>query len=576
MRIHSGGFYPDKSYFCPEKSQLDSPKLVRADPILDVVFRAELEKEKGNTLYKEQKYEEALVFYNKAIEMCPECPSYYNNRAASLMMVRRYGPALQDVQQALRLDPSLARAHIREAKIHIALGDPSAAHHSLQKVAALEPSNSALATEIKQLENLEYYLKEAQRTFGKRAYREFKKLHWTKSLRILESFRKLQLYLTIDFFLQEKGCVSNIPTMVFQALYYFETALKQAVASDRLKLLKAECHVYLKQYQEANEITGDILRQQQPTINADALYVRGLTLYYQDNMDKALSHFLQVLKLAPDHQKACLIYRRAKLLKTKKDEGNNAFKNGNLQEAYDLYSAALDIDPSNEPINAKLYFNRATVCSKLKKPLQAVGDCTSAISLDESYLKAYARRGKSYLDLEMYEEAVRDYEILFKKERNKANKALLDQAKLELRKSKRKDYYKILGVSKTASDDEIKKAYKKLALLHHPDRHSDATPEAKSEQEKKFKELGEAYAILSDPKKKHRYDNSVDDDDNDHMGCKSPACDGSQHDVTDDLCDAAAYDPNHIFQAFFNATGGPEFVFDGGRSHGQGFHFQFH
>ncbi|UYV68243.1 DNAJC7 [Cordylochernes scorpioides] len=485
MRIHSGGFYPDKSYFCPEKSQLDSPKLVRADPILDVVFRAELEKEKGNTLYKEQKYEEALVFYNKAIvnrdgdaEMCPECPSYYNNRAASLMMVRRYGPALQDVQQALRLDPSLARAHIREAKIHIALGDPSAAHHSLQKVAALEPSNSALATE----------------------------------------------------------------RLVFTC----------------------------------GGVGRDILRQQQPTINADALYVRGLTLYYQDNMDKALSHFLQVLKLAPDHQKACLIYRRAKLLKTKKDEGNNAFKNGNLQEAYDLYSAALDIDPSNEPINAKLYFNRATVCSKLKKPLQAVGDCTSAISLDESYLKAYARRGKSYLDLEMYEEAVRDYEILFKKERNKANKALLDQAKLELRKSKRKDYYKILGVSKTASDDEIKKAYKKLALLHHPDRHSDATPEAKSEQEKKFKELGEAYAILSDPKKKHRYDNSVDDDDNDHMGCKSPACDGSQHDVTDNLCDAAAYDPNHIFQAFFNATGGPEFVFDGGRSHGQGFHFQFH
>lgn len=50
------------------------------------------------------------------------------------------------------------------------------------------------------------------------------------------------------------------------------------------------------------------------------------------------------------------------------------------------------------------------------------------------------------------------------------NKQLLQNAKLELKKSKRKDYYKILGVPKTANEDEMKKAYRKRALLHHPGR----------------------------------------------------------------------------------------------------------
>lgn len=48
------------------------------------------------------------------------------------------------------------------------------------------------------------------------------------------------------------------------------------------------------------------------------------------------------------------------------------------------------------------------------------------------------------------------------------NKRLLDQAKLELKKSKRKDYYKVLGIPKDATVDDIKKAYRKRALLHHP------------------------------------------------------------------------------------------------------------
>ena len=68
----------------------------------------------------------------------------------------------------------------------------------------------------------------------------------------------------------------------------------------------------------------------------------------------------------------------------------------------------------------------------------------------------------------------------------------------------KRDYYEVLGVDRNASDDEIKKAFRKLARQHHPDLQSD--PAKKKAAEEKFKESGEAYEILSDPERRKKYD----------------------------------------------------------------------
>ena len=65
----------------------------------------------------------------------------------------------------------------------------------------------------------------------------------------------------------------------------------------------------------------------------------------------------------------------------------------------------------------------------------------------------------------------------------------------------KKDYYEVLGINKNASTDEMKKAYRKLAMKYHPDRNPND-----SEAEESFKEAAEAYEILSDDQKRAKYD----------------------------------------------------------------------
>ncbi|PNI33956.1 DNAJC7 isoform 6, partial [Pan troglodytes] len=137
-----------------------------------------------------------------------------------------------------------------------------------------------------------------------------------------------------------------------KVVFCMDRALEFAPACHRFKILKAECLAMLGRYPEAQSVASDILRMD--STNADALYVRGLCLYYEDCIEKAVQFFVQALRMAPDHEKACIACRNAKALKAKKEDGNKAFKEGNYKLAYELYTEALGIDPNNIKTNAKL------------------------------------------------------------------------------------------------------------------------------------------------------------------------------------------------------------------------------
>ena len=88
---------------------------------------AEQRKEEGNQLYKNKKYAEALQKYSQAIELCPDNPAFYGNRAACHMMLSQYNKALDDAKTTVGLDSDFVKGYVRIAKCCIALGEISSA-----------------------------------------------------------------------------------------------------------------------------------------------------------------------------------------------------------------------------------------------------------------------------------------------------------------------------------------------------------------------------------------------------------------------------------------------------------------
>jgi DnaJ family protein C protein 7 len=225
-------------------------------------------------------------------------------------------------------------------------------------------------------------------------------------------------------------------------------------------------------------------------------------MVYNQNMDKGKQYLKEALNMDPDNLTFQKAWRNLLKLEKCKKEGNDAFSANQFAEAVDKFTECLELDPLNNSYNSAILFNRASAQLKLSQPKLALQDLTLAITLNEDYVKAIMKRSEVHLKLGEYEEAVRDLERVKQIDpQTQGLRQKLQEAKLELKKSKRKDYYKILELpmKEAATEEEVKKAYRKQALKWHPDKHSNGDEEQKANADKMFKDIGEAYSVLSDP-----------------------------------------------------------------------------
>merc|ERR1719318_1985666 len=324
-----------------------------------------------------------------------------------------------------------------------------------------------------------------------------------------------------------------------QALELLDQALEHAPACTRLKMARGDCLAHLGRYVDGAKAASCVLQHDQK--NVGALFLRGFCLYHKNNIERALTHFQQVVQLAKGHDKAKTMLKKAKQFKEKKDLALRAVGEARLEDAEIIYTEALDIDPRNKGVKASILADRAELYFRMARLADCVADCEASLELDQGCLAAMLQRGKCHMENREWEQAVRIFERMNSRDRhnqqgkkkageaalaaNNHNEAyrlfteamdvdrhnaryrqMLREAKRQLLLATRKDYYAILAIEKTAGEAEIKKAYFKKSKEYHPDKHSNAGDEEREEFSNKFKLAKEAYEVLSDDEKRKTYD----------------------------------------------------------------------
>ncbi|KAF9477074.1 DnaJ-domain-containing protein [Pholiota conissans] len=442
----------------------------------DIIKQAEKTKEQGNVAFKAAKYLEAVDLYTKAIELNPLEPSYLTNRAASYMSLKRFRPALEDCQVAASLQAAApsSKTLLRLARCQLALASSTAAASTIRNILAIEPKNAQAILLRDKVQQLENHVKNFE------AARQRK--DWGHARLALDK------------------CLQAI----------------EGETPPEWRFWRVELELCRGSWEAANTAANDALRLNPNS--PDALALRGLVLFLYGRLPPALQHVLSALRYDPGHEGAQKLRKRIKDVERLKEEGNVAFKSGKLQEAYDKYTECLERIGATEEegkggqIRGTLLSNRATTLVKLDRYEDALADAKASLELTPNSFKALRTRARINLHLEKYDASIADFNSAIQQAQTESTAADADvralrselkKAEAALKRSKTKDYYKILGVARDCSESDIKKAYRRESLKHHPDKGGD---------EEKFKLVVEANAVLSDPGRRERYDLGEDED----------------------------------------------------------------
>ncbi|XP_076950129.1 uncharacterized protein LOC143623009 isoform X2 [Bidens hawaiensis] len=422
----------------------------------------------------------------------------YSNRAATRISLGRMKDALKDCLMAAAIDPNFLKVQVRAAHCYLAIGEVENA--TVQYVKCLQ-SGSDVCVDRKLLVDASEGLEKAQ-----------------KVTQCLKQYTELP---------------RRTPEDLECALKVLDEALQISSYSEQLLQMKADTLLMLQRYEQIIQMCEQTLSSAESDSWRTNMIVK--SYFYLGKLEEAhafikkqensgqITERLESMSLESMIPLADTISE----LLSRKAAGNEAYKSGKYTEAVENYTSALSCSVESRPFAAVCFCNRAAAYRALGQISDAIADCSLAIALDPTYLKAITRRASLYEMIRDYGQAAKDLRTLVSlltSQTDKSNELRQTQNRLynieeESKKETPLNMYLILGVEPTASASEVKKAYRKAALKHHPDKvvvfrsdngddglWKEISENVRRDADRLFKMIGEAYAVLSNASKRSQYD----------------------------------------------------------------------
>lgn len=360
--------------------------------------------DRGMTYHLLHRYEEALIEFNRAIELNPSSSPVYTNRGGAYFKLNRYQEALSDINHALEIDSANAVAYSHRGLVYSALQ---------QFEDALVDHNHAL-----ELNPFSAYI------YNKRGstYKEIGR--YEEALIDFNHAIELDPINTESY--ESRGDTYFTLERYEKALADYNRALELDPANVNVYILRSLLYVYLQQYDKALPDCLNAIKFE-PTLsssyyilaqinashhryeealpnynhaidlkhyNMDVYYYRAFAYFKLGDYDKALLDYTFYLDKNPDNGDA---YR---------ERGRNYVQMKYYDEALADFTRAIELDPTNE--NA--YSNRSGTYYMLNRYEEALADITSAIELNPKFALFYTNRGGIYRELKQYKKASKDLE----------------------------------------------------------------------------------------------------------------------------------------------------------------------
>lgn len=455
-------------------------------------FLATSLKAQANAKFESRHYKEALSLYTKAIEVLEttipssssDPPSLldteaqsllatlYSNRAATNLQTQDFSACLQDCQTILRehWDTSNnTKVYVRASRAYVQMGDLSQAKGYLTEGLKHQPNNGALKKELQKIESM---------------------LEWEETGRN---------YLQLEQFAAAKKTYGSL--------------LKEAAAADPFLLGAAQADLGLGLTDSALRLTKRVLVKHAQ--NPRGCWIRGQAVFLMGDAKLGIQLMQEALRLDPDSKDLKATYRQAKQVREWMEATQQAMFTRKFDQAIELLTQCLETyRPSTLPPKSKLYADlytqRAEAHLRLKHFHEALKDCALVVYAQEDCIPAWLIRCQANHGIGKHEDALEHARDLLQKwPQDPRLRQAYERADFLLRKERRVDFYKLLGVPSIASGMEIRKAYKRKALELHPDK---APPDQQKVAQRRFQQLGQALEILTDNHQRKLWDEGYDPD----------------------------------------------------------------